>query len=118
VVVKVLMIAGVVLLPLPALVLGTRGLMGRRRMSTEPGEHLSQVLLLVLRVVVLLLVLALTAVSLLSLIGAIVVKDAGAMPSLVYVFFFLDLLLSALVVLTFGRFDRRRARRPASPAAR
>jgi hypothetical protein len=46
------------------------------------------------------------------------VEDAGSMPSLVYVFFFLDLLLGALVVLTFGRLDRRPARRPASPAAR
>jgi protein-S-isoprenylcysteine O-methyltransferase Ste14 len=119
VVVKVLMIAGVVILPLPALVLGVRGVMSRRRrIASEPGERVSQVLLVALRVFVLLLVLALSAVSLLSLIGALVVKDAGSMPSLVYVFFFLDLLLGALVVLTFGRLDRRPARRPASPAAR
>jgi hypothetical protein len=116
VVVKVLMIAGVVLVPLPALVLGVRGVMGRRRITGDSGDRLSQVLLVALRVLVLLLVFALSAVSLLSLIGAIV-KDVS-MPSLVYVFFFLDLLLGALVVLTFGRLDRRRVRRPVSPATR
>jgi hypothetical protein len=117
VIVKLLMIAAVVILPLPALVLGARGVMGRRRITTESSERLSQVLLVVLRAFVLVLMLALSAVSLLSLIGALV-EDVATMPSLVYVFFFLDLLLGALVVLTFGRRDPRRARRPASPAAR
>ena len=39
-------------------------------------------------------------------------------PSLVYVFFVADLLIAVLVVLTFGRRDPRRARRPATPARR
>ena len=110
------MIAGVVILPLPALVLGVRGVMGRRRITSDSGDRVSQVLLVALRMLVLLLVVALSAVSLLSLIGAML-KDV-AMPDLVYVFFFLDLLLGALIVLTFGRRDRRRAHRPASPATR
>jgi hypothetical protein len=117
VIVKVLMIAAVVILPLPALVLGARGVMGRRRIPSEPGERVSQLLLITLRALILLLILALSGVSLLSLIGALV-EDVGPMPSLVYVFFFLDLLLGALVMLTFGRRDRRRARRSASPATR
>jgi hypothetical protein len=116
VVVKVLMIAGIVVLPLPALYLGARGVPGRRRFAAEPADHLSQVLLVVLRVVVLLVILALSGVTLVSLIGALV--KAVAMPGLVYVFFFLDLLLAALVVLTFGRRVRPPARRPATPAAR
>jgi hypothetical protein len=116
VVLKALMIAGVAVLPLPALFLGGRGVMGPRRVAGQAGDRFSLVLLVVLRLLVLLMVLALTAISLLSLIGA-VIKDV-AMPGLVYVFFFLDLLLAALVVLTFGRRDRRRARRPATPAMR
>ena len=110
------MIAGVVILPLPALLLGGRGVMGRRRIISESADRVSLLLLVVLRLLVLLLILALSVVSLLSLIGA-VLKDV-AMPSLVYIFFFLDLLLGALVLLTFGRRDRRRARRPATPAKR
>jgi hypothetical protein len=110
------MIAGVLIIPLPALVLGGHGVMGRRRITSESGDQLSQVLLVGLRLLVLLLVFALSAVSLLSLIGAII--KGVALPELVYVFFFLDLLLGALVVLTFGRRDPRRARRSASPAAR
>jgi hypothetical protein len=117
VIVKVLMIAGVVVLPVPALILGVKGVVGRRRPVSGSEDRYAQILLAVLRVVVLVVVLALSAVSLLSLVGALV-KGVGAMPSLVYVFFFLDLLLGALVVLTFGRRDRRRARRPASPATR
>jgi hypothetical protein len=116
VVVKAFMIAGVVILPLPALFLGVRGVMGRRRIATESADRVSLLLLVVLRLLVLLLIVALSAVSLLSLIGA-VLKDVP-MPSLVYIFFFLDLLLGALVLLTFGRRDRRRARRPATPATR
>ena len=110
------MIVGVVVLPLPALFLGAREIRGRRRIAGETQDRVGRVLLVVLRLFLLLLVLALSALSLLSLIGAIV-KDV-AMPGLVYVFFFLDLLLGALVLLTFGRRDRQRARRPVSPAAR
>jgi hypothetical protein len=116
VVVKALMIAGVVVLPLPALFLGVRGVPGRRRITGEAADRVSSVLLVVLRLLVLLLVLGLSGLSLVSLVGAIV-KDV-AMPGLVYVFFFLDLLLGALVLLTFGRRDRQRARRPVTPAVR
>jgi protein-S-isoprenylcysteine O-methyltransferase Ste14 len=116
VVVKILMIAGIAVLPLPALVMGARGVPGRRRFAAEPGDRLSQLLLVALRLLVLLLIFALSAITLLSLIGALV--KAVAMPGLVYVFFFLDLLLAALVVLTFGRHVRPPARRPASPATR
>ena len=115
-VIKILMIAGIAVLPLPALVLGARGVPGRRRFGAEPADRLSQLLLVALRVLVLLLILALSAVSLLSLIGALL--KGVAMPGLVYVFFFLDLLLGALVLLTFGRRVRPRARRPATPATR
>jgi uncharacterized membrane protein YedE/YeeE len=116
VVVKILMIAGIAVLPLPALYLGARGVPGRRRFAAEPADRLSQLLLVGLRLVVLLLILGLSAITLLSLIGALV--KAVAMPGLVYVFFFLDLLLAAMVVLTFGRRDRPPTRRPATPAAR
>src|SRR5690348_928451 len=105
------MIAGIAVLPLPALYLGARGVPGRRRYAAEPADRLSQLLL-----VGLLLILALSAVDLLSLIGALV--KAVTMPGLVYVFFFLDLLLAAMVVLTFGRRDRPPTRRPTTPAPR
>jgi hypothetical protein len=116
VVVKILMIAGIAALPLPALYLGARGVPGRRRFAAGPGDRLSQLLLVGLRLLVVLLILALSGITLLSLIGALV--KAVAMPGLVYVFFFLDLLLAAMVVLTFGRRDRPPSRRPATPAAR
>jgi hypothetical protein len=116
VVVKALMIAGVVLLPLPALVLGARGVRGRRRITGDTGDRVSRLLLVVLRLFVLLLLLCLSGLCLVSLVGAMV--KGVSMPGLVYVVFFLDLLLGALVLLTFGRRDRQRARRPVSPAAR
>ena len=117
VIVKSLMIAGVAVLPLPALVMGARGLLNRRGyVGSDPGDRLPHVVLVVLRCLILLMVFALSAVTLLSLVGAIV-KDV-AMPGLVYVFFFLDLLLGAIVLLTFGRRDPRAARRRATPAAR
>jgi hypothetical protein len=116
VIVKALMIAGVAVLPLPALALGCRGVMGRRRITAEADARASLILLVVLRLLLLLLILALSAVSLVSVIGALI-KDVD-MPSLVYDFFWLDLLLAALVLLTFGRLPRRRVRRPVSPAAR
>lgn len=109
------MIAAVAVLPLPALFLGARGVRDRR-ITGGGGDRVSRSLLVVLRLLVLLLVLALSGLCLVSLVGTIV-KDV-AMPGLVYVFFFLDLLLGALVLLTFGRRDRQRARRPATPAAR
>ena len=114
---KVVMIAGVALVALPALWLGIRGA-GRRSgySSVDPGDRASIVVLVVLRVITLLLVLALSAVVLVSAIGALV-KDV-VMPDLVLVFFVLDLLLAALVLLTFGRRDPRPARRRANPARR
>jgi hypothetical protein len=114
VVVESLLVAGVVVLPLPALVVGVRGVGQRRGLSID--DRASFAVLVVLRVVTLLLVFALSAVVLLSAIGAMV-RDLD-LPTLVYTFFVLDLLLAALIVLTFGRRDRRRARRPASPAPR
>ena len=111
------MIAGVVVLPLPALVLGTRGLFRRPGYSPDmPGDRASIILLISLRFLTLLLVLALSALTLLSGIGALL--KGVELHRLVYVFFVLDLLLATLVVLTFGRRDRRSGRRRATPAAR
>src|SRR5215210_22434 len=114
---KVVMIAGVALVALPALWLGIRG--ARRRSgysSVDPGDRASIVVLVVLRVLILLLMLVLSAVVLISAIGALI-KDV-VMPDLVLIFFVLDLLLAMLVLLTFGRRDPRPARRRASPARR
>jgi hypothetical protein len=117
VLVKSLVIAGVVLLPLPALVLGGRGLFRRRGYSAgEQGDRASLVLLIVFRALVLLLVFALTAVCLVSSIGAMI-KDVE-LHGLVYVFCVLDMLLAALILLTFGRREPRPTRRRASPAGR
>jgi hypothetical protein len=74
------------------------------------------VVLVTIRLLTWLLVLALSAVTLLSAVGAIV-KNL-ALPDLVYVFFVLDLLLGTLVLLTFGRRDRRPVRRRGTPARR
>lgn len=115
--VQLLVAAGVVLLPLPALLLGARGLRRRPGLTyDEPADRVSFALLVTLRVLVLLLVFALSTVTLVSAIGA-AVKDVE-LHGLVYVFLALDLLLAAIVLLTFGRRDRRPARRRASPAAR
>jgi hypothetical protein len=114
---KVVMIAGVVLVALPSLWLGIRGA-GRRSgySSVDPGDRASLIVLVVLRVLTMVLVLALSAVVLVSAVGALI-KDV-VMPDLVLIFFVLDLLLAALVLLTFGRRDHRPARRRASPARR
>ena len=98
-----------------------RGALGLRRRSGHyssavTADRISLVLLVTGRTLVLLLVAVLSLVVLVSAVGA-VVRDLE-MPGLVSVFFVLDLLLAALVVLTFGRRDRRRGRRRASPAAR
>ena len=114
---KVLVLAGMVLLPLPALVLGARGLLRHRGFSAdEPFDRASLVLLITGRALLLLLVFALTALVLVSGIGALV-KGVELHPG-VYVFCVLDLLLAALVLLTFGRREPRPARRRASPAGR
>ena len=117
VLVKVLVAAVVVLFALPALVLGARGLLKQPGYNPdEPGDRASYILVLSLRILVLLLVFALSAVVLVSSVGAAI--KAVEMHGMVYVFFGLDLLLALLVVLSFGRPDRRRARRRVTPAAR
>ncbi len=115
---KLLMVVGVVLVALPALAMGVRGLLRRtgRYSFDTAADRASLILLVSLRTINLLLVLALSGVTLLSSIGALV-KDVD-MPSLVSVFFILDLLLASLILVTFGRRVRRPARRRATPAAR
>jgi hypothetical protein len=81
-----------------------------------PGDRASIILLVSLRLLTLLLVFALSALTLLSGIGALL--KGVQLHGLVYVFCVLDLLLATLVVLTFGRRDRRSVRRRATPAAR
>jgi hypothetical protein len=117
VLVEVLIAVVVVVLALPAFVLGCRGLLRRSGYSlVDSGDRLSFAVLVVLRLLTLLLVFALSAVTLVACIGAMI-RDLD-LPNLVYVFFVLDLLLAALILLTFGRRDRRPARRRASPARR
>ena len=114
VVINWLLVAGVVALPLPALGLGVRGV-GRRR-GLAADDRASFVTLVVFRVLTLVLVLALSAVVLLSAVGA-TIRDLE-LPTMVYTFFGLDLLLGLTILLTFGRRDPRPARRRASPARR
>ena len=112
-----LIAVAVLCVPLPAFALGCRGVLRRSGYSVvDSGDRLSFIVLVVLRVLTLLLVLALSAVTLLACVGAII-RDLR-LPNLVYVFFVLDLLLAALILLTFGRRDRRPARRRANPARR
>jgi hypothetical protein len=114
VLIQSLLVAGVVVLPLPALVLGVPGVTRHRGLGVD--DKPAFVLLVVLRVLTLLLVLTLSGVTLLAAIGAMI--RHLELPSLVYTFLVLDLLLGALVLLTFGRRDRRPVRRRANPAAR
>ena len=117
VLVKLLVAVGVVLFPVPALVLGVRGLLKRPGYSPdEPADRASYILLVALRSLVLLLVLALSLVVLVSAIGAAVVNVQ--LHGMVYVLFGLDVLLGLLIVLTFGRRVRRPVRRRVTPAAR
>ena len=114
---KLLVALGVLVFPVPALVLGARGLMQRPGYSVdEPADRVSYFLLVALRGLVLLLVLTLSAVVLLSAVGAAVV--GVPLHGMVYVLFVLDVLLALLVVLSFGRHVRRPVRRRASPASR
>lgn len=115
--VDLLVIAGVVLFALPALYLGARNLLKRPGLSVdEPADRASFHLLVSLRGLTCLLVFALSAVTLVSTVGALV--HGVELHGLVYVFFVLDLLLALLIVLSFGRRDRRPVRRRATPAAR
>jgi hypothetical protein len=118
VVIEVLMIVGVFVLPLPALALGARGLLRRsgRASMDDRTDRVELALLVAGRLIALLLLFVLSGITLLASIGGLI-KDL-AVPSLVYVFFVADLLVATMVVLTFGRLDRRPARRPASPARR
>jgi hypothetical protein len=118
VILEVLMIAGVLVLPLPALAVGAGGLLRRTGRSSihARADRIEFGLLVTGRLLSLLLLLTLSGIALLSCIGGLV--KGLAVPSLVYVFFVADLLIATLVVLTFGRRDRRRARRRASPARR
>jgi len=117
VLVNLLLAAGVVLFPIPALVLGARGLLKRPGFNPdEPADRASYIVVVVLRCLLLLLVLALSAVILVSTIGASV--RHVQLHGLVYVFFALDVLLALVIVFSFGRRDRRRVRRRATPAAR
>ena len=115
--VKLLVAAAVVLFPLPALVVGSRCVLKQKGYSPdEPADRASHVLIVTLRIVVLLLVFALSAVVLVSTVGAMVVDVP--LHGMVYVLFTLDVLLALLVVLSFGRRARRPVRRRVSPAAR
>jgi hypothetical protein len=118
VVIEVLMIVGVVVFPLPALFLGARRLLRRsgRASIDERTDRAELVLLVAGRLISLLLLFALSGITLLSCVGGLI-KDLRV-PSLVYVFFIADLLVATLVVLTFGRPDQRPAHRRASPARR
>ncbi|GAA5651700.1 hypothetical protein [Geodermatophilus obscurus] len=117
-VLELLMVAGVLLLAMPALVRGARGLRRRSRYYGRAvgADRVALVLVVAIQLLTLLLVAVLSLVVLVCAVGAIV-RDLE-MPGLVSVFFLLDLLLAALVVLTFGRPAPRRVRRRATPAAR
>ena len=113
----VLLIAGVVLVALPAIVLGARGMFRHRGYVTnDPDDRASVIVMVTLRALVLLAMLALSAITLVACVGALN-KDVE-LHGMVYAFFTLDLLLAILVLVTFGRNDRRPARRRASPARR
>jgi hypothetical protein len=117
VLVNLLIAVAVVLFPIPALVLGGRGLLKRPGFSAdEPADRLSYIVVVVLRCLLLLLVFALSAVILVATIGA-TVKNVE-LHGLVYVFFVLDVLLALLIVFSFGRLGPRRLRRRATPAAK
>jgi hypothetical protein len=117
VLVKSLLIAGVLVLPVPALITGCRGLLRRPGLSRQdPHDRASFVVLVTVRLVTLVLLFLLSGITLVSAVGAMI--RGVSLHGLVYVFFVLDLLLAALVVLTFGRRERRPARRRAIPAQR
>ena len=117
VLVSFLVAAGVLLFPVPALYLGARNLLQRPGYSVdEPSDRASYLVLVSLRTLTCLLVVALSLVTLVSALGALV--RGVELHGMVYVFFLLDLLLALLIILSFGRRDRRRVRRPVTPARR
>jgi hypothetical protein len=118
VVIEVLMVVGVLVLPLPALVLGARRLLMRtgRASTDDRADRVELVLLVAGRLAGLLLLFLLSGVTLLASIGGLI--KGLTVPSLVYVLFVADLLVASLVVLTIGRHGPRRGRRRANPAQR
>jgi hypothetical protein len=117
VLVNLLIAVAVVLFPIPALVLGARGLLKRPGFNPdEPADRVSYIVVVVLRCLLLLLVFALSAVILVSTIGATIRHIP--LHGLVYVFFGVDVLLALVIVFSFGRRDRRRVRRRGTPAAK
>ena len=115
--VQLLIVVGVVLFPLPALYLGARNLLKRPGYSVdERSDRASFLMLVSLRALTCVLVFALSLVTLVSAVGAAV--RGVELHGMVYVFFVLDVLLALLIVLSFGRFERRPVRRPTSPARR
>ena len=115
--VNLLIAVAVVVFPIPALILGARGLLKRPGFNPdEPADRASYIVVVVLRCVLLLLVFALSTVILVSTIGA-TIRDVQ-LHGLVYVFFALDVLLALLIVFSFGRRVRRPVRRRVTPAAR
>jgi hypothetical protein len=117
VLVPLLLAAGVLLFPVPAMYLGARNLLKRPGLSVdEPADRASFLMLVSLRALIWLLVFGLSTVILVSTVGAVV--RGVELHGLVYVFFALDLLLALLVVLSFGRIERRPVRRRATPATR
>jgi hypothetical protein len=117
VLVNLLVAAGVVAFPVPALVMGARGFLRRPGYHPdEPADRVSYVLVVCARGLALLLLFVLSALVLVSAVGA-TVRNVD-LHGLVYVFFGLDVLLAVVVVLSFGRRDRRPSHRRVTPAAR
>jgi hypothetical protein len=114
---EVLMTVAVLAVPVPALVVGVRGLSRRSgRPIAQRSDRVEFGLVIAGRVLGLLLLFALSGITLLSCIGGLV--KSVDVPSLVYVFCVADLLIGVLVLLTVGPRARRPVRRPASPARR
>ena len=115
--VNLLIAAAVVVFPIPALILGARGLLKRPGFNPdEPADRLSYVIVVVLRALLLVVVFALSALILVSTIGA-TIRDVQ-LHGLVYVFFGLDVLLALVIWFSFAHRGRRRVRRRVTPAAR
>lgn len=115
--VQLLVVVGVLAFPLPALYLGARNLLKRPGYSVdEPSDRASFLMLVSLRSLTWLMVFALSLVTLVSAVGALI--QGVELHGLVYVFFVLDVLLALLIVLSFGRRERRPVRRRATPAPR
>jgi len=115
---EVLMTLAVLAVPVPAFVIGARGLLRRTGQPIDgaPADRVEFGLIVAGRLLGLLLLFALTGITLLSCIGGMI--KGVDVPSLVYVFCIADLLIGVLVLLTVGPRVRRPARRSATPARR